>query len=240
MKNLANYLYVIPVITLLISCCGDSPPSCLQVSSNIISETRTLKDFKSVNLTGNGIIYLTQGPGYSVLIKGPDNVVELTTTKIENKMLEIGSDACFNGEYTFTVEITAPEYWSVNITGAGKIKTVGQIEGDVLEMELTGGGDIEADVNVDSLYTTISGHSTVNYTGNVIRHELSCSGEFRVDSYSLGTDYTFVDLIGIGDCYVYADKTLSVNIEGTGDVYYQGKPTIQTNITGSGKVIDSN
>lgn len=238
MKKLALYSFYVISVSFIMSC--DELEPCHRTSSNIISETRDLKDFKGVAFDNSGDFFLTQGPEFLFTIEGPDNVVELTTTRVENELLVIGSDGCFNGDYKLNVEITAPEYRFINFSGIGSLTTVGQIEGDVLVMELMGLGDIEADIYVDSLYTTISGNGTVEYTGEVIRHQFSSSGEVTLNSYSLDTDHTFINLTGIGNNYVHANESLAVVIAGSSIVYYQGNPTVQTEITGSGEVIDGN
>ncbi len=238
MKKLALYSFYVISVSFIMSC--DELEPCHRTSSNIISETRDLKDFKGVAFANLGDIFLTQGPEFLFTIEGPDNVVELITTRVENELLVIGSDGCFNGDYMLNIEITAPEFTFINFSGIGSITTVGQIEGNVLVMELMGLGDIEADIYVDSLYTTISGNGTVEYTGEVIRHQFSSSGEVTLNSYSLDTDHTIINLTGIGNNYVHANESLAVVIAGSSIVYYQGNPTVQTEITGSGEVIDGN
>lgn len=239
MRNLANYLFVIPVFVFLVSC-DSKQIECLRISSNIIMETRDLKDFKGVVFNNIGDLLLTQGPEFSFKIEGPDNVVELITTKIENELLIIGTNACFNGDYELTVEITTPEYELINLSGIGRIESVGQIDGGIIQIELIGIGEIEADIYADSLYTTIAGTGNITYTGDVLKHELSCSGQFTLNSFSLETDHTFIKLTGIGDSFVKAIETLTVIIEGTGDVFYKGNPVIESEITGSGDIINSN
>ncbi|MCK5700280.1 MAG: DUF2807 domain-containing protein [Cyclobacteriaceae bacterium] len=239
MKNIAIYFVLGLGVIFFVSSCSDSP-TCIRASSNIISETRNLKDFKGVVFSNVGDLILTQGPEYSFKIEGPDNVVELTKTKVENELLIIGSEDCFNGAYEVKIEITAPEYEQITFSGVGSITTVGQIDSGIIEVELIGIGDIEAAILADTLYTTIAGTGNVSYSGNVIRHQLSCSGDFGLNSYSLVTDHTSINLTGIGDSYVTANKTLNVVIEGVGDVYYKGNPLVTSEISGSGTIIDSN
>jgi hypothetical protein len=238
MKKLIGYLFYIVSFSMLNSCSESDP--CHRASSNIITEERDVKDFKGVAFTSQGDIFLTQGPEYKVSIQGPDNVIGFTTSKVENELLVIHTDACFNGEFALKIEITAPEFTFLNLSGLGSITSVNDITGNVLVMELLGIGIVEADVYVDSLYTTISGNGTINYTGEVLRHELSSSGEFRLNAYTLLTDHTKINLTGIGDSYVLVNESLSVNISGTGKVFYQGDPTVEENITGTGEVIDDN
>ena len=237
MKNFKFY-FVILSLALFSSC--DEGLECNRVSTNIISETRDLKDFKGVVFSNLGNIVLTQGSEYSFTINGPDNVVEFTNTTVEDELLVISSNTCFNGDYDLDIEITAPEYSYINLAGAGSIKTANQIEGDILVMEMMGVGDIEADVYVDSLYTTISGTGTVNYTGEAYMHEVSSSGLFTLNSYDLETVNTKINITGEGYSYVRVNETLTVLITGIGTVYYTGNPAVEKDITGTGEVIDDN
>ena len=238
MKKAAFYLVIIALG--LIGACDTGQIECLRASTNIVTENRDPKDFKGVVFSSLGDIYLTQGSEYSFTIEGPENVVELITSEVENEVLVIGTTACFNGVYDLSIEITAPEFKYINLAGAGSITVVDQIEGDILAMEMFGIGEIEADVFVDSLYTTISGTGTVNYTGETLKHEVSSSGLFELNSYDLQTDHTDISIAGEGDCYVTVLDKLDVLITGQGIVYYKGQPTIDSDIQGTGEVIDSN
>lgn len=239
MRNIAFCLLAIS-FSVYFASCDSGPIECIRASSNIISETRDHKDFKGVVFSNVGDLILTQGPEFSFKIEGPENVVELAITKVENELLIIGSEVCFNGSYDIKVEITAPDYEQITFTGEGTITTVGQIDADILELELIGRGDIDAIIFADTLYTTIAGTGKVSYSGSVIRHQLIFSGDNALNSYSLVTDHTSINFTGIGDSYVTANKTLDVVLEGEGDVYYKGDPLVTSDITGTGSIIDSN
>lgn len=238
MRDLNIYGILISLLIFLASC---NEITCIRVSSNSITESRELSGYKGVVFNHAGDLKLTQGPEFSFTITGPENVVELTKTKIDNGLLIIWTDDCFNGQGVgLVVEVTAPIYESINLSGAGSISTVGEIEGDVIEMELVGSGDIVAGFNAHELLTTVSGSGDINYSGTTLSHSLSCSGQFTFNGYALETDHTSIDVIGIGDSYIKANETLTVKIEGTGNVHYRGSPVIRSDITGIGEIIDSN
>lgn len=239
MKNIIHSLAAVLVLAMLLSC-ETNKITCIRVSTTVISESRELNGYSGVVFNHVGDLKLTQGPAFSFKITGPDNVVELTKTKIDNGLLVIWTDACFNGDYDLTVEITAPNYESVNLVGVGSITTVGTIESDNIEFELEGTGEIDADIHANQLATNIIGTGDLTYTGSVLNHYVSCSGQFTFNGYALETDHTSITITGIGDSYVTANETLTVNIEGTGNVYYHGTPVIDSSITGVGEIIDSN
>lgn len=238
MKKAAFYIAIIALG--LIGACDTGQIECFRASTTIVTESRNPKDFKGVVFNSLGDIYLIQGSEYSFTIKGPENVVELITSEVEGEVLVIGTTACFNGVYDLSIEITAPEFKYINLAGAGSITVVDQLVGDILEMEMFGTGEIEADAYVDSLYTTITGTGIVSYTGEALKHEVSSSGLFELNSYDLQTNHTNISITGEGDCYVTAMDKLDVLITGKGNVYYKGQPTVDSDIQGTGAVIDSN
>ena len=238
MKKL-GFLLGFSFLTLFISCTTNDI-ECLRVSDRVVSETRDLKNFNGVAFNHVGDVLITQGPEYAFNITGPENVVELTTTSIENNLLVIGSDACFNGTYDLTIEITAPEYTRISLVGIGDIKSVGPIEATNITMEMVGIGKIDVNIAADTLTTTIAGTGDVVYSGAVIKHDISCAGTYELNAYSLETENTYIQLSGIGDGYVKANQLLDVTISGTGNVYYKGSPDITSNIVGTGSVIDRN
>lgn len=237
-----NITFLIAIISLAIysSCDTSDALECIRASSTEITEIRDHKDFKGVIFNHVGDLFLTQGNDYSVSITGPDNVIELTKTDIENEYLIIGTDNCFNGDYDIKVEITAPEYQLISLYGVGKIKTVNPIEGDLLEVEISGIGEVEAEIYIDSLYTLASGTATIRYEGEVINHQFASAGEFTLNAFPLLTSETSLNISGTGDSQVSASDQLNIIISGAGNVFYKGNPDIDSTILGVGEIIESN
>ena len=223
-----------------ISACDSSDLECVRASSNIVTVTRDHKDFRGVVFNEVGDVFLTQGPEYSVKLTGPDNVVDLTETIVDGEILIIGVDKCYNGDYDFKIEITAPEIQYVGLVGVGRIETVGPLETDVIQFEVFGIGEVEAEIYADTLYTTVSGNVTFDYAGEVFYHEISSTGVHEINAYPLETQNTSITFSGRGENYVTAYENLKVKIIGIGDVYYLGNPVITSDISGTGQIIDSN
>lgn len=239
MKNRAFFAGII-LSGMLLNSCDSDQITCVRASSNIITENRDNKDFKGVVFNQVGDLRLTQGTDYSVKITGPDNVVELTESIVENGLLVINSNDCFNGSYELLVEVTALEFEEVGMVGVGDVESVGKITGDIMELNFQGIGDIDMEIEADSLYTTFSGTGTMTCKGAVIKHQFIGSGQFALNGYGLTTDNTEINVSGTGDSYVHVNNTLKALIVGTGDVYYKGSPAVDQQITGIGEVIDDN
>ena len=222
------------------SACDTSELSCTRASSNIISVERDHKDFRGVVFNEVGDIVLTQAPEYAVKLTGPDNVIELTESFVDGEILIIGGDNCYNGDYGFKIEISAPEIQYIALAGVGRIQTTGTLESDVIQVEVFGIGDVEADFKVDTLYTTVSGTVNFVYGGEAYYHQINSTGDYDLDAYALETQNTSITFSGRGENYVTVHENLVVKIIGSGNVYYKGIPTIDSDISGSGQIIDSN
>ena len=238
MKN--NILYIFLISVMLCSSCKIDNIECIRASSNIVTESRDLRDYRGIVVNLVGDILITQGPEYSFKISGPDNVVELTTTRVENELLIVGSENCFNGSYDVGIEITAPEFEVISLTGIGNLETAGVITGEIIEVELIGINDIEAEFMADTLFTEVAGTGTVVYSGEVSKHSLLNAGDILLNAFSLNTKETVIDIIGVGDSQVTVSDLLDVTISGSGTVFYRGNPQIVSSISGNGEIIDSN
>lgn len=239
MKNLFLILSF-AAITFSLQSCNDDELSCIRAGSNNITEPRDLENFHSIVINTVGNLKITQGPEFDVKLTGPDNVVPLILTDVQNNVLNISSQNCFNGSYELVIEITAPDIRLISMAGVGNIETTNTIASEEVTIQLTGIGDVNATLNVEKVHTLISGQGTITYTGLADFHELICSGQFSLKSYDLITNHTSIRIIGSGDSEITANENLDVVIEGSGNVYYKGSPQINSNITGSGAVINAN
>lgn len=76
--------------------CGDcwlTQGPCLLGSGNVISETRTVEPFHSVELNGIGTLSVTQDGSPEVKLEAEDNILPVIRTRVENGILIIEYDA---------------------------------------------------------------------------------------------------------------------------------------------------
>lgn len=225
---------------LFLGSCDSGDIECVRASDEVITEIRDFNSFDGVVTNIVGDVSVSQGAGYAVKITGPDNVVAQTSTSIDGHLLVVGSDACFNGAYDLKVEVTAPDFSLINLSGVGDISTVGIISAGRLEMEMMGAGKITAQVDADTLLTLISGTGEIAYNGTAARHDLICAGKYTLNAYDLMTEDTYIQLTGTGDSYISASNRLDVRITGNGNVFYKGNPVVTREIIGTGDVLDKN
>ncbi len=232
-------LMIVPVGMIINSCNIDSI-ECLRASSNIKTKVVNLTGFTGVAFTQIGDVSIEQGPEYAISIQGPDNVLDHLDTEIKNNDLIISSTSCFNGQYNLIVNITMPDIEKVNLVGVGNIKSIGTWQCANIDLILNGSGAINANIEADTIRTSITGTGSAELSGAAKRHEYLNSGSAQLNAYALSTEQTSIKITGQGDCYVTASDVLNVVISGTGIVYYKGTPAVDSKITGIGDVQNKN
>lgn len=234
-------IYILGFVLVVIgSACETNDLSCIRASSNIVTVEREHENFRGIVFNEVADIVLTQAPDYSVKLTGPDNVVELTESFVDGEILIIGGDNCYNGNYGFTIEISAPEIQYVALAGIGRIQATDTLKSDVIQIEVFGIGEVEANFKVDTLYTSVSGTVDFFYGGEAYYHEITSTGDYDLNAFDLETQNTSIKFSGRGQNYVTVNENLAVEIIGAGNVYYKGNPTIESNISGEGQIIDDN
>ena len=223
-------LFLLFVALLTLSCSVDvnndfpdnfSPNSCLDGQGSIVSETRLLADFHSINSTIFADIHLTQGPNEDIIIEAQQNILrELNTTVVEGE-LRLTLDRCVDIIQPVKVLITIPEINNLTLTGVGDFIAINDFDLTELNVVLTGVGDF-------------------NLKGTTTAMDITLTGVGDVKAFDLNSDMCDIDITGVGDAEVFVNDELNVTITGIGSLFYKGNPTITSNITGTGSIVDSN
>ena len=223
-------LFLMFVILLTLSCNIDVnndfpdnfiPNNCLDGQGSVVSETRTLADFHSINSAIFADIHLTQGPKEDVVIEAQQNILgELKTTVVDGE-LRLTLNRCVDIIQPVKVLITIPEINNLTLTGVGDFIA-------------------ENDFDLTDLNVVLAGVGDFNLQGTTTALDITLIGVGDIKAFELISDVCDVNITGVGDAEVSVNDQLDVTITGTGRVFYMGNPAITSNITGSGAVIDGN
>jgi len=195
--------------------------NCLTGVGTIVSETRNINNFHSINSTIVADIFLTQGPQEDIIIEAQQNILQVLKTEIVSGELRLSTNQCIDLLQRVKVHITIPHIKNLTLTGVGDIIAQNDFDLNGLNVVLTGVGDIILKGATSTLDILLTG------VGNV-------------KSFDLNADICEVTLTGVGDVEVFVNDELKVTLSGVGKVYYKGHPSITANITGSGSVVDAN
>ena len=195
--------------------------NCLRGQGTIVSETRTLSNFHSINNTIFADILLTQGPQEDVMIEAQQNILEEVKTEVINGELRITHNRCLDIVDPVILHVTIPEIENLTLTGVGDIIAQNEFDLADLKITLTGAGNFDLQGIATSL-------------------DIRLTGVGNVSAFDLNADVCNVSISGVGDVEVFVNDELNVTITGVGTVSYIGNPTITSNISGSGGIVNSN
>lgn len=199
------------------------PPgnTCIDGQGAIVSETRSLGNFNSIDNFIFADILITQGSLEDVIIEAQQNILDQLNTVVASDELRLTVDRCIDIDEAIKVHITIPDIRSLMLTGVGDFIAQNEFDLTDLSVTLTGVGDF-------------------NLQGTTTNFDISMVGAGDVKAFALNADICDINLTGTGDAEVFVKDELDVTITGTGSVFYKGDPTITSNITGTGSLVDAN
>lgn len=187
----------------------------------VVSETRDIRNFYSVQISGNSNLRITSGNEFKVQVRGYENLLPMYETKVVNGILVMGFRNNVNvSNDNIEVYVTMPSLQSINSSGNSNVSVSGSFVGmDVLSIDKSGNGNISFE------------------NGVATNFKLTLSGNSHFKGFGLASENAIITLNGNGDAELTVSKKLNATINGNGNIYYKGNPEVNTQISGNGKVV---
>ncbi len=239
-----RYPFIILVIIAFLSCEKDGG-NCFVPTGDIITETRSLKDFTCLSIYDKFNVYIITDTVNFLKIEAGENLIDGISSVIEDDTLKIRNNNRCNWLRSYDIPIKL--YISSNtlrrlfVLGYSDVETLNTFTANYLVVEAASPiSKMKLDVDVEAFYFTAS-----HTTGDFILTGLTDS--LRVLNY--GTGYVFAEDLNsnrcwvvnssTGDCHVRTSQRLHVEIHRSGNIYYYGEPGIINiiDITSTGQLI---
>lgn len=186
-------------------------------SGVIITDTRKVATFNSLQLAGAFMTKISCQKGQQLQIRGDDNIVPLIRTEVQDGRLHIYTERSYSTESLLQLQIMVPDLKAVSVSGAHTVSVAG--------------------VANSSLVLDAGGASSFSVSGKTGILDAKLSGGSTIAARKLKADQVSVSIDGAGDAEVFATKKLAVQITGVGDVTYYGNPTeVTRQILGVGNI----
>jgi len=207
------------------------------------TQTRNVSAFTEIALRIGADVHLKQGTTQSVEVKGEQGTLNRLITDVNDRKLVIKfpSDTWFSNWNPGKIDIyvTMPQIDGLLISGSGSIEAGEKIESRILDMTLSGSGDIKlAELKAEKASVALSGSGNVKLSGkeNATEFKATISGSGNVKAIDFPASEVNVKISGSGNCWVNSTKNLVVKLAGSGNVVYTGVPLVDSTILGSGNV----
>ncbi len=227
------------LISATVSACNVLSGNEMTGNGNIKTEKRSTGNFNGVNASSSIDVEIAKGDAYSVSVEDDDNILPYIVTEVSGGTLDVHyKDNTSIGNDHAKVYVTAPSLDKLSASGSGDISTQDILKNSGhIEMDVSGSGDIKANVEAPSVKAEISGSGNIDLKGHTKDFDGAVNGSGDLSCSNLESENTTVKIIGSGNAHVFASVHLSASIMGSGDVYYRGNPTSpEVHTTGSGTV----
>ena len=211
--------------------------NCVEADSEIITKDLELDRIDELSLTNSITVNLIQDNKQSIQIEGPANYLDLLNEDVDDGEWDIKFKRCLKDPQKIKLDISLKDISALEIIGSGRIQGGNQFSGDELDLEISGSGDMDLDLNYKSLESQINGSGQMNLRGKVKLQETKINGSGDFMAISLNSNESEVKINGSGDAEVAVSYSLKVKINGSGDVKYAGSPKeMSSEINGSGRL----
>ncbi len=208
------------------------------------TEERAVASFTEINLAIPARVTVVQGTPQQITINASESTLREIITEVKDRALVIRFPVRSYLQKKVDREpvdimITMPEITGFSLSGSGDIVTRGGVTTLIMDLNVSGSGNIEVDLlNADRVRTSIAGSGNILISGGAAASSLSASiagsGNLKAGNLSFGE--AKVQIAGSGDCTIRSDGKIAVKIAGSGSLYYSGNPDIDATIAGSGRV----
>jgi len=214
----------------------------LNGNGKVVTETRNTGDYDGIKISGFFDVNLVAGKEGKITIKGEENLLSAIKVEVEDNSLKIYIERFTNIRPSSgnSIQITVPfeKISEVSLAGSGEIQSKDVIKSDKFAVKLSGSGDFNLPVDVNTLELSVSGSGNVHLKGIADTFSTKLSGSGDVDASNLKSKIVEANVSGSGNSKVTCNESLTARVAGSGNIRYLGNPEKKdVKVSGSGSII---
>jgi Putative auto-transporter adhesin, head GIN domain len=194
-------------------------------SGDIVTETRKLKDFKKLNVSGGFEVEVKKGNAFNVSVEADDNIIGDIETIVENDQLKIFLENGFNyRDIHMKIFITAPFLEKINSAASADIKLDDEMDSDnAISLNASSGSSIKGAVIAPDISVDASSGAEVNVTGRTKNLDVQVSSGATVNAADLLSENTTAKTSSGATAKVHASVKLDAKASSGGSINYRGE-----------------
>lgn len=207
----------------------------LKTTSAIHSKMKRDGEFSGIVLKTFANVYITQGEKNNFRTEGNDS--KDIIIEIKNDILIVSSKVDAILHKPVSVYVTVKELHYLELAGNGNISITEQLKCVDVEINLSGSGNISANLETKILKSKITGSGDINLKGKSSDSEFEITGSGNLNGQAFKSFSSKITISGSGTGTIDVEDNLVVDITGSGNVYYISEPErIQAMSRGSGRI----
>ncbi|MEO6219580.1 MAG: head GIN domain-containing protein [Ginsengibacter sp.] len=207
---------------------------------NVITQRRSISEFKSVDVSSSILLYVRQDSAFSVKVEADNNLQQyIETYKDNDGVLHIHQrdNTNLDGSKKIKVYVTAPLFEQLEASGACNIiGENGLSSTGIIHIQMSGASDADLEIKAPKVMVDLTGASSVTLRGQTKDFSVDGSGSSDINCFGLMTENSDIELSGAGNAEVFASVKLDVHVSGAADIKYKGNAIVNKEISGAGSV----
>ncbi len=187
------------------------------------TEKLDLGTYTKIDVSGAPNVIYNTSDSLTLTIQGKTEDAANIETRIVDGTLFIKTKGSIKGP--ITIRINGNKLNSVSVSGATNFSINNKLAVDSFLLESSGAGNFTAvDINAKKIKATISGASSVNFTGTTDDFNADVSGASTLKAYKLISGNATVTSSGASTAKVFASQKLTANATGASTIKFKGEP----------------
>ena len=207
-------------------------------NGDIVEDFRSYDDFDELEIAGNyQVTLISNSSNTGINIRADENLQDLIKTELKGSTLEVYSEVRLRGSETIQLTVNYDNLHKIEISGAAQLDNEGKLKSEILEVQMSGAGAMELDIEATKLHLDMSGAGAVILSGSTEIQKVTLSGAGSFEAYDLVSKKAYVTISGVGGAQLSVDEVLDATVSGVGGITYRGNPKVNKSVSGLGKVV---
>ena len=201
--------------------CSSCHKNSINGEGPVTSDSRTVSSFYAIEANGEVDVEVHPSATNRVVVTGYHNLVPVYRTRVqEGKLVLEFEDSYWNvRNNNIKVDVYAKELTDVRMNGSGDIYVDADVNGEDMDAEINGSGNITIAAN---------DYHDMN---------LKVNGSGDINARSARAERAEAEISGSGNIKLTVHQYLNARISGSGTIDYWGNPErVDTEVSGSGKI----
>lgn len=201
----------------------------LEPSDNIVKNEYKMKPFSKADIDLAARVKFVQSSegDYRVLMKCPDNYVDLFEFKVEGDKLELGFVENMRKSIDskdVSIVVCTPTLVKIDSEGLG-IVVIDSLRTPSLKIDSEGVGNLTIrGLTTETLKVESSGVGNIELQGVAKMADLECDGVGNINAGELKAEEVKAEVNGVGGIACFASEKIHGSINGVGSLKYGGNP----------------
>lgn len=202
-----------------------------------VSRDITVDSFDRIDIGGAFDVILKSSDSHEVKLEVDENLIRYIDISVRGNTLHIGTDRRLSSRQGIYIEVPIQNLSKISSSGASNIETKGQLQLKDLDVDLSGAGKLDLELDAESVSIELSGAAMVYLEGAASELEVEMSGAGSLEADGMEVVDCTISISGVGSALVNVSGRLDAQVSGLGKVEYIGSPkSVKGDVSGVGNV----